>query len=68
MSDVFDDREEGLDDLERTGLDDEEGSASVLGGGGPASTLNDDAEMDDADFHGDRLAGGDPADRPSRED
>jgi hypothetical protein len=58
MSDLFDDRDDS-DKSEET----EEG-ASLVGGGGPASTLNDDAEMDEADFHGDRLAGGDPEDRP----
>ena len=67
MSDLFGERDE-LDDLELKGLEDEEEGASVLGGGGPASTLNDDAEMDDADFHGDRRAGGDPVDRPSADD
>ena len=50
MSDLFDDRDDDFDELQQT----EEG-ASLVGGGGPASTLNDDAEMDDADFHGDRL-------------
>ena len=55
VSDFPNDRD---DDFEET----EEG-ASLVGGGGPAATLNDDAEMDDADFHGDRLAGGDPEDR-----
>ena len=58
MSDLFDDRDDDFDELQQT----EEG-ASLVGGGGPASTLNDDAEMDDFDFHGDRLAGGDPEDR-----
>lgn len=56
MSDLFDDR----DEIES----DEEDGADAIGGGGPARTLGDTAEMDDADFHGDRLAGGDPADRP----
>jgi len=62
MSDLFDDRDDDLDD----DLDDskESDGASLVGGGGPASTLNDDAEMDEADFHGDRLAGGDREDRP----
>jgi hypothetical protein len=60
MSDLLNDRD---DDLEET----EEG-ASLVGGGGPASTLNDDAEMDEADFHGDRLAGGNPEDRPRDDD
>ena len=55
MSDLLDDRDEFEGD--------EEGGADILGGGGPARTLNDDAEMEEADFHGDRLAGGDPADR-----
>ena len=59
MSDLFDDRDDELDELQET-----EDGASVVGGGGPASTLNDDAEMDEADFHGDRLAGGDPEHRP----
>jgi hypothetical protein len=63
MSDLFDDRDDDLEDVGET----EEG-ASLVGGGGPASTLNDDAEMDEADFHGDRLAGGDPADRPGGDD
>ena len=58
MSDLFDDRDDDFDELQQT-----EERASLVGGGGPASTLNDDAEMDDADFHGDRLAGGDPEDR-----
>jgi len=59
MSDLFDNRDDDLEDVGET----EEG-ASILGGGGPASTLNDDDEMDEADFHGDRLAGGNPEDRP----
>jgi len=63
MSDLFDDRDDHLEDVGET----EEGS-SLVGGGGPASTLNDDAEMDEADFHGDRLAGGDPEDRPLDDD
>ena len=57
MSDLLDDG----DDLELDDGDDE--GASILGGGGPASTLDDDAGQEDADLHGDRLAGGDPADR-----
>jgi len=60
MSDLLDDGE----DLEREDGDEREEGASILGGGGPASTLGDDDEMDEADFHGDRLAGGDPDDRP----
>jgi hypothetical protein len=63
MSDLFDDRDDDLEDVGET----EEG-ASILGGGGPASTLNDDAEMDEADFHGDRLAGGNREDRPRDDD
>ena len=58
MSDLFDDRDDDLDDSKKSD------GASPVGGGGPASTLNDDAEMDEADFHGDRLAGGDREDRP----
>src|SRR5215203_4550149 len=58
MSDLFDDRDDDLDDSK------ESDGASLVGGGGPASTLNDDAEMHEADFHGDRLAGGDREDRP----
>jgi len=64
MSDLFDDGDE-LDAAER---DETEEGAGLIGGGGPAATLNDDAEMDEADFHGDRLAGGDPADRPGDDD
>ncbi len=61
MSDLLD---EGSDlEWEDEG-DEREKGASILGGGGPASTLGDDAESDEADFHGDRLAGGDPDDRP----
>ena len=60
MSDLNDER----DELEET---ETEGGAGVVGGGGPASTLNDDAEMDDADFHGDRLAGGNAEDRPAND-
>ena len=60
MSDLLDDR----DDIDEDGDD----RASILGGGGPPSTLHDDAEMDEADFHGDRLAGGDPEDRPGNGD
>jgi hypothetical protein len=56
VSDLLDDRDD-FDDL-----DDEEG-ASILGGGGPTSTLGDDFDPDEADYHGDRLAGGDPEDR-----
>jgi hypothetical protein len=56
VSDLLDEN----DELERE--DDDEG-ASILGGGGPAATLDDDAGLDDADYHGDRLAGGDPDDR-----
>jgi len=59
VSDLLDDRDE-LDETD--GGDDDEG-ASILGGGGPAATLGDDSELDEADYHGDRLAGGDPADR-----
>jgi hypothetical protein len=59
MSDLFDDRDDDFDESQET-----EERASLVGGGGPASTLNDDAEMDEADLHGDRLAGGDPEDRP----
>ena len=57
MRDLLGDRDDSDDELEEEG-------ASILGGGGPASTLGDDeAELDEADYHGDRLAGGDPEHR-----
>jgi hypothetical protein len=64
MSDLFDER----DERDTTERETREEGASLIGGGGPPSTLNDDAEMNEADFHGDRLAGGDPVDRPGDDD